>query len=89
MNTFIENQNWRYATKKFDATKKVSASDLEILKEIQKERDEVLNTTSDIIHTLAPYVKSFIQDGCICVVGNEEKIMEKKEMFDHIEPLFH
>ena len=57
--------------------------------EIQKERDEVLNTTSDIIHTLAPYVKSFIQDGCICVVGNEEKIMEKKEMFDHIEPLFH
>jgi hypothetical protein len=33
MNTFIENQNWRYATKKFDATKKVSASDLEILKE--------------------------------------------------------
>ena len=33
MNTFVENQNWRYATKKFDATKKVSASDLEILKE--------------------------------------------------------
>lgn len=33
MNTFIENQNWRYATKKFDATKKVSESDLEILKE--------------------------------------------------------
>ncbi len=33
MNTFIENQNWRYATKKFDATKKISAEDLEILKE--------------------------------------------------------
>lgn len=33
MNTFIENQNWRYATKKFDASKKVSNTDLEILKE--------------------------------------------------------
>jgi nitroreductase len=33
MKTFIENQNWRYATKKFDATKKVSAEDLETLKE--------------------------------------------------------
>ena len=33
MNTFIENQNWRYATKKFDATKKIATEDLEILKE--------------------------------------------------------
>ncbi|MBC7438810.1 MAG: NAD(P)H-dependent oxidoreductase [Flavobacterium sp.] len=33
MNAFLENQNWRYATKKFDAAKKVSASDLELLKE--------------------------------------------------------
>ena len=33
MSHFIENQKWRYATKKFDATKKVSASDLETLKE--------------------------------------------------------
>ena len=29
MPNFIENQKWRYATKKFDASKKVSASDLE------------------------------------------------------------
>lgn len=33
MNNFIENQQWRYATKKFDATKKISNSDFEILKE--------------------------------------------------------
>ncbi|MDK2772596.1 MAG: NAD(P)H-dependent oxidoreductase [Flavobacterium sp.] len=33
MNSFITNQNWRYATKKFDATKKVSNEDLQILKE--------------------------------------------------------
>jgi nitroreductase len=33
MNTFIENQNWRYATKKFDTRKKISDKDLDILKE--------------------------------------------------------
>lgn len=30
---FLENQNWRYATKKFDATKKIANEDLNILKE--------------------------------------------------------
>lgn len=33
MSTFLEDQNWRYATKKFDATRKVSADDINILKE--------------------------------------------------------
>ena len=33
MSTFIENQNWRYATKKFESTKKVDTKDIEILKE--------------------------------------------------------
>lgn len=33
MSTFIENQNWRYATKKFDASKKISKEDLNTLKE--------------------------------------------------------
>lgn len=33
MSTFLENQNWRYATKKFDASKKISDADLNTLKE--------------------------------------------------------
>ena len=33
MSTFLENQNWRYATKKFDASKKISTADLNTLKE--------------------------------------------------------
>ena len=33
MSTFLENQNWRYATKKFDASKKISTEDLNTLKE--------------------------------------------------------
>jgi hypothetical protein len=28
----LNNQNWRYAIKKFDAAKKISASDLDLLK---------------------------------------------------------
>lgn len=32
-NTIIENLNWRYATKKFNAEKKIENSDLEILKQ--------------------------------------------------------
>ena len=51
MNTFIENQNWRYATKKFDATKKISQKDLESLKEAIR-----LSTSS---YGLQPY-KIFI-----------------------------
>lgn len=33
MSDFISNQKWRYATKKFDASKKISSEDLETLKE--------------------------------------------------------
>ncbi|HJS01061.1 MAG TPA: NAD(P)H-dependent oxidoreductase [Flavobacterium sp.] len=33
MSNFLEHQNWRYATKKFDATKKISKEDLNTLKE--------------------------------------------------------
>ena len=33
MNAFLENQNWRYATKKFDATKIITTEDLDTLKE--------------------------------------------------------
>jgi nitroreductase len=33
MNNFIKDANWRYATKKFDASKKIATQDLEILKE--------------------------------------------------------
>jgi nitroreductase len=33
MNTFVENSNWRYATKKFDNTKKITTEDFEKLQE--------------------------------------------------------
>ncbi|MDD5151112.1 MAG: NAD(P)H-dependent oxidoreductase [Flavobacterium sp.] len=33
MSTFLDNQNWRYATKKFNSTKKITTEDLNTLKE--------------------------------------------------------
>ncbi|HKX85903.1 MAG TPA: NAD(P)H-dependent oxidoreductase [Flavobacterium sp.] len=57
MSKFIENQNWRYATKKFDATKKISAEDLETLKEAIR-----LSTSS---YGLQPYKVFIIEDPAI------------------------
>lgn len=57
MNTFLENQNWRYATKKFDATKKISTEDLQILKEAVQ-----LSTSS---YGLQPYKVLIIENPAI------------------------
>lgn len=52
--TFIENQNWRYATKKFDASKKITAEDLDILKEAIR-----LSSSS---YGLQPYKVIFVEN---------------------------
>lgn len=57
MSKFIENQNWRYATKKFDTTKKIAAEDLETLKEAIR-----LSTSS---YGLQPYKVFIIEDEAI------------------------
>ncbi len=54
---------------------------------LQKERDEVLNATLDDVRALEGMVKAVLDDGYFCVVGNEDKINEAKDMFDVIEPL--
>jgi nitroreductase len=54
MNTFLDNQNWRYATKKFDASKKITAQDLNTLKEAIQ-----LSTSS---YGLQPYKVLIIED---------------------------
>ncbi|MFN3754083.1 NAD(P)H-dependent oxidoreductase [Flavobacterium sp.] len=54
MSNFIKNANWRYATKKFDATKKVSNEDLEVLKEAVR-----LSASS---YGLQPYKVIFVEN---------------------------
>ncbi|NTV77815.1 MAG: insulinase family protein, partial [Clostridiales bacterium] len=56
---------------------------------VQKEREQVLFVTSQIINGLSTYLDAILKENYICVVGNEEKIQESKELFDNVENLFH
>ena len=54
------------------------------VEELQQERDEILNATPEQIRALAPLMRAILEDECICVIGNEEKIKEAKELFGTI-----
>ena len=56
---------------------------------VQAERDELLSTDADTIRGLAGYIRAFMEDECLCVVGNEEKIKEQENLFAKIEYLLH
>lgn len=55
----------------------------------QREREELLSADAETIRGLAAYIRAFMEDDCLCVVGNEEKIKEQKEMFGSVEYLIH
>ena len=52
---------------------------------VQKSRDEILDCTVEDIRKLADYIDAVLSDECICVVGNEDKIEENRDLFDVIE----
>ncbi len=52
--------------------------------ETQKEREQMLQVTEEEIRRLADYLDAFLSDECLCVVGNEEKIREQKELFTEV-----
>jgi len=54
---------------------------------IQKERDELLTVDLKTLKGLYRYVEAFIDFGCLCVVGSEEKIKENMGMFKTVIPL--
>jgi hypothetical protein len=56
---------------------------------MQKERDELLSADETAIRALAPYLNAFMEDECLCVVGNEAKIKEQGGLFMETEYLFH
>lgn len=51
---------------------------------IQKERDQILQATQEKIRGLADLIEAALKEDCICVVGNEEKIEEEKELFEQV-----
>ncbi|MBD5396158.1 MAG: insulinase family protein [Lachnospiraceae bacterium] len=59
------------------------------MEKVQKERDELLATTEETLKGLHRYVEAFMDEECLCVVGNGDKIKESKELFGKTEQLFH
>ena len=54
---------------------------------LKKERDEVLGATPEDIRGLAAYIRAFMEDDCLCVVGNEQKIKAEGDKFRKLENL--
>lgn len=55
--------------------------------DLKKERDEIINITEEKIRALSDLVKSVLNEGNICVIGNESKIEENRDMFSEVKNL--
>ena len=51
---------------------------------MQKERDELLAATQEDIRKLAAYIRAFMEQDYLCVVGNANKIKEEEKLFMEI-----
>lgn len=56
--------------------------------DLQKERDELLATDQETFRSLAKYVRAFMADGCLCVVGGSDAIEGSRRLFTKVENLF-
>lgn len=56
--------------------------------DLQRERDEVLNTTAEDVAGLAPLVESVLELGSKCTVGNEDSVEAQRQLFHQVLPLF-
>lgn len=55
--------------------------------DLQREREEVLNVSVEDIRGLHIYLRAFLDEGNLCVIGNESKISENQDMFLEIKNL--
>ncbi len=56
---------------------------------LQRERDQVLGAQPEQIRALAPAVRAILEAHAVCVVGNDGRIEEEKELFGEVKNLFH
>lgn len=49
--------------------------------DVQRERDEIIGATQEEIRKTAELVEAVLSQKNFCVIGNEEKIMDQKDMF--------
>ncbi len=52
--------------------------------EVQKTRDEVLSTNLDNLKAFAPLLADTMKEDYLCVLGNENKIKENKDLFNNL-----
>ncbi len=55
--------------------------------DLQRERNEVLGATQESIRACAEQIAAFMEDNCLCVVGNAEKIKDAEDLFDTVQNL--
>ena len=55
---------------------------------IRKEREQILTANQEDIRALAGVARAVLANDQICVIGNEAKIEEEKELFMTVENLF-
>lgn len=57
------------------------------MEDIQKQRDEIINVTMEDIRELSDIIRAIVDEGNICVIGNEKKIEENRDLFIEIKTL--
>ncbi len=55
---------------------------------LQRERDAILSATAEDIRKLADYIKAFMSEDFLCVVGNAGRLKADEKLFRKIENLF-
>lgn len=55
---------------------------------IQRERQEILNATQQDIRKLSGIVEAILAENALCVIGNEEKLKEEKDLFKELKNLY-
>ncbi|SHH63443.1 insulinase family protein [Clostridium grantii] len=56
--------------------------------DLQRERNEVLNTSPEKIREFSKMVEAVMKENSICVLGNEIKIKENKDLFNELVDIF-
>ena len=59
------------------------------MKDIQADRDALLATDIEKIRSLSAYIDAFMEDDCLCVVGDGNKISQNKDLFGKVEQLIY
>jgi Zn-dependent M16 (insulinase) family peptidase len=55
--------------------------------DLKREREEIINVTQEDIRALYKLVQSVLIEGNICVIGNESKIEEDRDLFSEVKNL--